>query len=58
MPTYEYYCDECDTEIQIAKSFDDAERAEQCAVCRVVLRRVYTAPPAIFRGTGWGKDGL
>ena len=29
-----------------------------CQVCNKPLRRVFTAVPTIFRGTGWaGKDG-
>jgi putative FmdB family regulatory protein len=56
MPTYEYRCHGCDYTVDVIKSFTD-DTPEKCRSCHAVMVKVITAPPAIFRGTGWGKDG-
>lgn len=55
MPTYDYKC-QCGVTYQVVRSFDAAEELPYCP-CGGIPKRVYQATPAIFRGTGWGKDG-
>jgi putative FmdB family regulatory protein len=56
MPNYEY---ECDGEgLSIVLDLPMKHEIPCCQVCGAKLRRVYSAVPAIFKGTGWaGKGG-
>jgi predicted nucleic acid-binding Zn ribbon protein len=56
MPNYDYMCDGEGLVIVFDLPMD--HKIPHCQVCGAKLRRVYTAVPAIFKGTGWGsKDG-
>jgi predicted nucleic acid-binding Zn ribbon protein len=56
MPNYDYMCDKEGTLIVLDLPMD--HKIPNCQVCDEPLRRVYTAVPAIFKGTGWaGKLG-
>jgi putative FmdB family regulatory protein len=56
MPNYDYMCDKEGTLIVLELPMD--HKIPDCQVCNEPLRRVYTAVPAIFKGTGWaGKLG-
>jgi putative FmdB family regulatory protein len=56
MPSYEYECDGEGLSIVLDLSME--HEIPCCQVCGAKLRRVYTAVPAIFKGTGWGgKNG-
>jgi putative FmdB family regulatory protein len=56
MPNYDYMCDKEGTLIVLELPMD--HKIPDCQVCNKPLRRVYTAVPAIFKGTGWaGKLG-
>jgi len=56
MPNYDYMCDGEGTLIVLDLPMD--HKIPHCQVCGAKLRRVYTAVPSIFKGTGWaGKDG-
>jgi predicted nucleic acid-binding Zn ribbon protein len=56
MPNYEY---ECDREgLSIILDLPMQHEIPNCQGCGFPLSRVYTAVPAIFKGTGWaGKGG-
>jgi len=56
VPNYEY---ECDGEgLSILLDLPMEHEIPRCQVCGANLRRVYTAVPAIFKGSGWaGKSG-
>jgi putative FmdB family regulatory protein len=54
VPNYEY---ECDGEgLSIVLDLPMEHEIPRCQVCGANLRRVYTAVPAIFKGSGWGKN--
>jgi putative FmdB family regulatory protein len=56
MPNYDYMCDGEGLVIVLDLPMD--HKIPRCQVCGADLRRVYTAVPAIFKGTGWAsKDG-
>jgi predicted nucleic acid-binding Zn ribbon protein len=56
MPKYDYMCDKEGTLIVLDLPMD--HKIPLCQVCDIELRRVYTAVPAIFKGSGWaGKGG-
>ena len=56
MPNYEYFCDGEGSLIVLDLPMD--HKIPLCQVCDIELRRVYTAIPAIFKGSGWaGKGG-
>ena len=56
VPNYDYMCDKEGTLIVLDLSMD--HKIPLCQACGLELRRVYTAVPAIFKGTGWaGKSG-
>jgi putative FmdB family regulatory protein len=56
MPNYEYECDGEGLSIVLDLSME--HEIPCCQVCGAKLRRVYTAVPTIFKGSGWaGKDG-
>ena len=56
MPNYEY---ECDREgLNIVLHLPMEHEIPLCQGCGFELSRVYTAVPAIFKGSGWaGKSG-
>ena len=56
VPNYEYECDGEGEVIVLDLPMD--HKIPHCQVCNAPLRRVFTAVPTIFKGTGWaGKDG-
>ena len=56
MPNYDYACDGEGLVIVLGLPMD--HKIPHCQGCNAPMRRVYTAVPSIFRGTGWaGKDG-
>jgi predicted nucleic acid-binding Zn ribbon protein len=56
VPNYEY---ECDREgLSIVLDLPMGHKIPLCQGCGFELTRVYTAVPAIFKGSGWaGKGG-
>jgi putative FmdB family regulatory protein len=51
MPNYDY---ECPGEgLMIVLDLPMDHKIPHCQVCGAELKRVYTAVPAIFKGTGW-----
>lgn len=54
MPIYEFNCSKCELNTELQSNFKDEVKPPQCNKCGVEMRRVYSAPAAIFKGTGWG----
>ena len=52
MPKYDFKCDSCGVTLEKYFSFDE-ERAATCE-CGAVMKQVFTATPAHFKGGGWG----
>ena len=55
MPTYEFKCNDCGTTTTEIFKFHENHIVE-CDQCMKVMNKIISAPPAVFRGTGWGKD--
>jgi len=52
MPIYEYECERCSTRFELRKSFGQNGDA-QCPECAKEARRIFTAVPIIFKGSGF-----
>lgn len=64
MPKYDYKCQGCGytEEVEHSINADTSMMAlsscwgETYGHCSGGMRKVFSATPAVFRGTGWGKD--
>lgn len=54
MPTYEYVCKDCGTDLEVVQSFAD-EPLTECASCGGVLRKVFGNVGISFKGSGFYK---
>jgi putative FmdB family regulatory protein len=52
VPTYEYRCAECKNQYETREGFD-APALQACPRCGGSAKRVYSAPPIVFKGSGW-----
>lgn len=52
MPRYDYRCVECDYQFELVQSFQEAGQGA-CPLCAGAGRRVYYAPPVIYKGSGF-----
>ncbi|MBD3293675.1 MAG: FmdB family transcriptional regulator [Armatimonadia bacterium] len=54
MPTYDYKCEKCGNVFEIRHPFD-ADPPDSCSLddCDGTLRRVFSPPTIIFKGSGW-----
>lgn len=52
MPTYQYRCTECGSELEVVQKFSDAALTE-CPNCTGVLRKVFNAVGVVFKGSGF-----
>ena len=52
MPTYDFKCRMCDTNVEIKVVLDD--EFPKCEQCGVPLSKVFTPPAIHFKGGGWG----
>ena len=52
MPRYDYRCVECDYQFELVQSFQEAGQGN-CPLCAGAGRRVYYAPPVIYKGSGF-----
>lgn len=52
MPTYQYRCSDCGTDLEIFQKFSDAALTT-CQDCRGVLRKVYNPVGVVFKGSGF-----
>ena len=54
MPTYQYRCTECATELEAVQKFTDPPLTE-CPECGSDLRKVFSAVGVVFKGSGFYK---
>ena len=52
MPTYEYVCQSCGTDVEVYQRFSDAPLSE-CGVCGGPLRKVFHPAGILFKGSGF-----
>ncbi len=52
MPIYEFQCEECSTQFDVRCSFDDCSKV-RCPRCEGEARRLFSAVPIIFNGSGF-----
>jgi putative FmdB family regulatory protein len=53
MPRYDYKCESCGVRYERREGFD-APQEHTCEQCGSgVARRVFVAPPILFKGSGW-----
>lgn len=52
MPKYDYKCAECDTVVEVTKSFKDS-LDEDCKVCGSAMTKQFSAPSIQFNGSGF-----
>ncbi|MDA0564390.1 FmdB family transcriptional regulator [Streptomonospora sp. S1-112] len=52
MPTYQYACTECGSQLEAVQSFSD-DALTVCPECQGRLRKVYSAVGIVFKGSGF-----
>jgi putative FmdB family regulatory protein len=52
MPRYDFYCTQCNWEVEITRSFTD-DKEILCDTCLIPLTKRIAATPVHFRGTGF-----
>jgi putative FmdB family regulatory protein len=52
MPTYQYRCTTCDTELEAVQKFTD-DPLTDCPECDGNLRKVFNAVGVVFKGSGF-----
>jgi putative FmdB family regulatory protein len=52
MPTYQYRCTECATELEAVQKFSD-DPLTVCPECDGSLRKVFSAVGVVFKGSGF-----
>ncbi|GAA3576313.1 zinc ribbon domain-containing protein [Microlunatus spumicola] len=52
MPTYQYRCTECGTDLEAVQKFTDPALTE-CPTCHGSLRKVFNAVGVVFKGSGF-----
>jgi putative FmdB family regulatory protein len=52
LPTYEYRCEQCGNRYEKREGFD-APSIQVCPQCSGTARRVFHAPPIVFKGSGF-----
>ncbi len=52
MPTYQYRCKDCGTDLEIFQKFSD-DALTVCPECKGRLRKVFSAAGIIFKGSGF-----
>ena len=54
MPIYDYECEKCGAIVELCHGFDEKPR-KTClgADCSGKLRRIFSPPTIIFKGSGW-----
>lgn len=52
MPTYQYRCTECATELETVQRFSD-DPLTVCPECDGTLRKVFSAVGVVFKGSGF-----
>ena len=54
---YIYYCPDCNEYFNLEFGMEEDHGDTRCGKCGGLLRRVYTAPPILYKGTGWTGAG-
>ncbi len=52
MPTYQYRCVDCGSDLETVQKFTDPSLTE-CPECDGTLRKVYSAVGVVFKGSGF-----
>lgn len=52
MPTYQYRCTSCDTDLEVVQKFTD-DPLTDCPECDGNLRKVFNAVGVVFKGSGF-----
>ncbi|MCE1174141.1 MAG: zinc ribbon domain-containing protein [Propionibacteriales bacterium] len=52
MPTYQYRCTECGSELEVVQKFTD-DPLTVCPECEGSLRKVFNAVGVVFKGSGF-----
>ncbi len=52
MPTYQYVCNDCGTDLEAVQSFSDPSLTE-CPTCGGKLRKKFGAVGVVFKGSGF-----
>lgn len=52
MPAYDYTCEKCGHTFELRQSFND-DPITVCPECGGRVRRLFSPPPIIFKGSGW-----
>ena len=52
MPVYEYQCEDCATQFELKRRFNDTSVAP-CPRCKGKTRRLFSPVPVIFKGPGF-----
>ena len=52
MPTYQYRCQDCSTDLEVVQKFTD-DALTDCPDCDGSLRKVYSAVGVVFKGSGF-----
>ena len=52
MPTYQYRCVDCGSDLETVQKFSDPSLTE-CPECDGTLRKVYSAVGVVFKGSGF-----
>ena len=52
MPTYQYRCTDCGTDLEAVQKFTDPALTE-CSTCHGSLRKVFNAVGVVFKGSGF-----
>ncbi|MCG6566995.1 FmdB family zinc ribbon protein [Tessaracoccus sp. Y36] len=54
MPTYQYRCTHCGTDLEVVQKFTD-DALTVCPECEGSLRKVFSAVGVVFKGSGFYK---
>ena len=53
MPIYEYECEICTCRFELRRRFDEDEGSLCCPQCQGKVRRLFSLPAIIFKGSGF-----
>ena len=53
MPIYEYECEKCACRFELKRRFDDDEGSACCPQCQGKVRRIFSPPVILFKGSGF-----
>jgi putative FmdB family regulatory protein len=52
MPLYDYACTKCGRTFEVRRGFTETHQ-DPCAACGAPVRRVFSAAPVLFKGSGF-----